>query len=335
MNCGNLLRFAVSRLRSLPLKEKLLLCEVLSDPEDFAALCKSDLEQILQRHTRIKKWNPAEQLAEAAEDEKALTRGDFNYTFYWDKDYPPLLREIFDPPFLLYFRGNLPDPEKPGLAVVGTRYPSGNGLREAFRLGLEAGGSGIAVISGLAKGIDNAAHKGNTSGGGRSVAVLGCGIDFMYPRSSIPAAHEMLKAGGCVLSEYGPGTEPRKYNFPERNRIISGLARSVVVMEAPARSGALITADFALEQGRELYVHAACLHGKNGEGCRRLHAEGAKAADGWSEIAEDWGLARRKPSGSNSPVRKENDNRDGELAVLLEKELNGKLVAYAGEHFER
>jgi len=192
---------------------------------------------------------------------------------------------------------------------------------------MDAGKAGIAVISGLAMGIDIAAHEGNTAGGGRSVAVLGCGIDTVYPPSSAAAARRMLEAGGCLISEYGIGSLPLKHHFPERNRIISGIARAVVVVEAPAKSGALITAEFALEQGKDLYVHGRCIASSKNAGLRRLGADGAETVDSGNDILRAWGFDVASPADRVAGVAQ------GGI-LLLEKELKGEIVAYAGEYYE-
>lgn len=323
---------ALNRIRPITLQEKIRLCEVLNGPSAFAGLSKASMERIIARSTRIRTWEPSDWLKAAFEDEKGLTDGDFNCTFYLDPDYPPLLREIHDPPFLLFYRGRLPDPTKPLLAIVGTRRPSGCGRKAAFALGLDAGRHGISVVSGLASGIDYSAHKGNLAGRGLSVGVLGCGIDRIYPTSSIRTAHEMVLSGGCVLSEYGTGVPPLRYHFPERNRIISGLARSVVVVEAPERSGALITADFALEQGRDLLVHSGCLEVGINQGCRRLRFDGADAVGSAAAVLRIWGVGTGLPDNHGTIV---SDRSDTGSAELLEREVKGELVTYAGEYFEK
>lgn len=189
---------------------------------------------------------------------------------------------------------------------------------------------GADVVSGLAMGIDAAAHLGNAEAGGKSVAVLGCGIDRIYPASSNAAAYRILAAGGCILGEYGCGVPPTKYNFPERNRIISGLCRATVVIEAPDRSGALITADFALNQGRDLFVHAGVLDSRRNGGCRKLAFDGAPAVSTASEVLREGDTAV-------DVVRKNGimpAGADGS-AELLEREIKGELVRYAGEYFEK
>jgi DNA processing protein len=172
-------------------------------------------------------------------------------------------------------------------AMVGTRRPRGAALRAAFEIGRDLGRLGVSVVSGLALGIDAASHRGNLEGGAGTYAVLGSGADEIYPASNRPLARRILETGGGILSEYPPGTAPRKWHFPARNRIISALARGTLIVEAPAKSGALITARFALEQGRDLWVAAA---GLASEGAARLAEDGAGIVYSAADIARDWGL---------------------------------------------
>ena len=328
MAISRTLALAINRIRSISAFEKMRLAATLHSPRDLLGLSLGDLECIIRRRTRIRTWEPRVWVKQAEHDEKSLTVGDFKCTFYFGRDYPPLLREIHDPPYLLFYRGTLPGQDAPALAVVGTRYPTGRGKKAAFGLGLDAGFAGISVVSGLARGIDSAAHEGNSAGGGKSVAVLGCGIDRIYPDSSTAVARRMLEAGGCVFSEHGTGILPLKYNFPERNRIISGIARSVVVVEAPEKSGALITAEFALEQGRDLYVHGGCLEtGING-GCRRLKSEGAEAVYGGADILTSWGYVCENTASPSFEGTEEG-------RAKLKKELSGELITYAGEYYSK
>jgi DNA processing protein len=185
--------------------------------------------------------------------EKARIRG-INMVSWYSPLYPPLLREIYDPPVLLFFRGKLPDPQNPLVAIVGTRKPSPAASAQAFDIARGLGRGGISVVSGLAIGIDACAHRGNIEGGVPTVAVLGSGVDEVYPSSNRVLARRILETGGALLSEYPPGMGPRKWTFPARNRIISGLCRGVLIVEAPQKSGALITARFALDQNRDLWT---------------------------------------------------------------------------------
>jgi DNA processing protein len=167
--------------------------------------------------------------------------------------YPPLLAELHDPPAVLHVRGDAELLREPAVAIVGARSCSSYGARVARELARELARAGLVVVSGLARGIDGEAHRGTLDGGGRTVAVLGCGIDRDYPRSHSELARRILERG-AVVSEYQPGVEPAPWRFPARNRIIAGLCVATVVVEARERSGALITADFALELGREVFA---------------------------------------------------------------------------------
>ncbi|TMJ97561.1 MAG: DNA-protecting protein DprA [Actinobacteria bacterium] len=168
--------------------------------------------------------------------------------------FPPLLAQLHDPPARLYVRGGPPEVlSRPAVAVVGARSCSAYGAQVARTLGRELGGAGAVVVSGLARGVDSEAHRGALDAGGVTVAVLGCGIDRDYPRAHADLAAR-IAASGAIVSEYPPGVEPAPWRFPARNRIVAGLALAVVVVEARARSGALITADFSLELGRDVFA---------------------------------------------------------------------------------
>lgn len=171
------------------------------------------------------------------------------------RSYPPLLAAIHDPPRRLYLRGegSVEMLSRPAAAVVGTRSCSPYGAQVARRLGRELAAAGVTVVSGLARGVDAEAHRGALEAGGPTVAVLGCGIDRDYPRAHAALARRIAEVG-LLVSEYEPGVEPAPWRFPARNRIIAGLAAATVIVEARARSGALITADFALEDGREVFA---------------------------------------------------------------------------------
>jgi len=169
------------------------------------------------------------------------------------RTFPPLLAQLHDPPAQLYVRGDVDALVQPAVAVVGARSCSSYGAQVARGLAKELAAAGVVVVSGLARGIDGEAHRGALEGGGRTVAVLGCGIDRDYPRSNAELAAK-IRMQGAVVSEYPPGVEPAPWRFPARNRIIAGLCLSTVVVEARERSGALITADFALELGRDVFA---------------------------------------------------------------------------------
>ena len=191
-----------------------------------------------------------------------------------EEGYPKNLLQLPDAPSRLYVLGELPDPMRPAIAIVGARNCSSYGKNMAYEYARILTQTGIQVISGLARGVDAAAHAGALAAGGKTYGVMGCGVDFCYPTSSRKLYHVMQQQGG-ILSEFAPGTPPLSYHFPLRNRIISGLSEAILVVEAKEKSGSLITADAALEQGRTVFA----LPGRAGdllsEGCNRLIYQGA------------------------------------------------------------
>jgi DNA processing protein len=202
----------------------------------------------------------------------------------WDGDaYPPLLRHLPDPPALLYLRGALAD--QPALAVVGARQASAAGRRLTGELCAELAARGIAIVSGLARGIDTAAHEGALRGQGQTIAVLGCGIDRIYPPEN-RRLFQRIGERGAILSEYPPDTPPLAGHFPGRNRIISGLAQGVLIVEAAEGSGSLITAEFALEQGREVFAVPGPVYAETSGGVNRLLKEGAHLVTGVADILD-------------------------------------------------
>ncbi len=209
----------------------------------------------------------------------------------WDSDYPQVLRDIPDPPVLLYGCGNLP--EGPTLAVVGTRRPSDFGRVFTEQLAEELAAAGMVIISGLARGIDTAAHRGALNADGKTLAVLGCGIDRVYPAENIRLYHQIIKQG-ALISEYPPGIETLPGHFPGRNRIISGLSKGTLVIEACRNSGSLITTEFALEQGREVMAVPGGVDRKTSYGPNLLIKQGAHPVTEATEILEILGVSRHK-----------------------------------------
>lgn len=191
-----------------------------------------------------------------------------------DDSYPLRLKELENPPPVLYVRGTLQAEDAWAVAVVGTRRASAYGRRVAEEVAGELGHHGVTVVSGLARGVDTLAHRAALQTGGRTLAVLGSGVDHIYPPENRRLA-EAVVANGALLSDYAPGTAPEASNFPPRNRIIAGLARAVVVIEAGARSGALITANFAADQGKDVLAVPGNIYSPVSRGCNRLIAQGA------------------------------------------------------------
>jgi DNA processing protein len=204
-----------------------------------------------------------------------------------DHDYPANLRQIADPPPYFFVRGTIAAADPKFIAVVGARAASDAGRRMARRLGLELAGKGFTVVSGMARGIDCEAHQGALDGGGKTVAVMGCGIDIIYPPDNKTIAEAMIESGGGLMSELPLGTPPIPENFPSRNRLISGLCLGVVVVEAAEKSGSLITARMALEQDRQVFaVPGSPLTGKT-RGSNRLLKEGARLVECVEDVIEE------------------------------------------------
>jgi DNA processing protein len=286
-----LLDLIISRIPGLKRDDAKQLCLRFDREEDLVKLDRNGLEMILG-HPVEKMVLPMDRIRILAEKDAAAAklRGIKIVTFL-EEDYPPLLKEIFDPPVLLYYRGELPEPSQRLVAVAGTRKPGGAASAQAFSLGRELGLAGLPVVSGLALGIDALAHRGNIEGGGKTIAVLGSGADYVYPTSNKELARRILDTGGCMLSEFPPGTRPFKWNFPARNRIFSGLCRGVVIVEAPERSGALITAAFAVEHNRDLWVASTGVASPGGKGTAKLAAEGAKIISSAKDILQEWNIS--------------------------------------------
>jgi DNA processing protein len=250
-----------------------------------------------------------------------------------DEDYPELLRQIASPPAVLFALGE-PDFTHPSVALVGTRQASEYGLHMAQRLAGELARQGLWVVSGMASGIDTAAHLGALEAGGRTLAVLGCGPDVVYPRANAPL-HARIQRQGAVVAEYPLGHPPDAGTFPRRNRLISGLSLGTVVVEAPAQSGALITASFALDQNREVFAVPGEVRGGRSAGCHRLIKEGAKLVEGVGDVLEELGprferLAQLALDFSSPPVSSHPELAPGEkqvFALLGEEPLHIDALA--------
>jgi DNA processing protein len=201
-------------------------------------------------------------------------------------EYPGLLEEISDAPLILYARGRLENPNIPCLAVVGSRRPTVYGLQMAQGIASDLGSRGICIVSGMARGIDGAAHRGCMKSGGTTIAVLGCGIDVVYPPEHRQLKEQITNAG-LVISEFSPGTAPNPHNFPIRNRIISGLSEGALVVEASEKSGSLITARLALEQNREVFAVPGNNTSPTSYGPNYLIKQGAKLVQSWKDVVEE------------------------------------------------
>jgi DNA processing protein len=259
------------------------------------------------------------------------------------QELPPLLRAIHDPPRRLYLRGEGEREllERPAVAIVGARACSPYGRQVARMLGRELASAGLVVVSGLARGIDGEAHRGALDAGGCTVAVLGCGIDRDYPATNVALARA-IAASSLIVSEYGPGVEPLPFRFPARNRIVAGLCAATIVVEARERSGALITADFALEEGREVFAVPGEITSSLSAGTNALLRLGATPLTSAADVLEAFGIDAPEraavshplldllPASADELVR--SSGRDAaEVAVALaELELAGVVVEGEG-----
>jgi DNA processing protein len=225
-----------------------------------------------------------------------------------DADYPPPLLEIGDPPPVFYCLGRRELLARPALAIVGSRNATPQGIADAEAFAAALSAAGLTIVSGLAQGIDAAAHRGALREAGSSIAVVGTGLDRVYPAKNRDLAHE-LAARGLLISEFAPGTPPLAQNFPRRNRLVSGLARGVLVVEATLSSGSLITARLGGEQGREVFALPGSIHSPFSKGCHRLLREGAKLVETAQDVLDELRLPHA-PVAAAGGTRRDADDAD-------------------------
>ena len=271
-----------------------------------------------------------------------------------DADYPQALLNIPDPPLLLYIKGRLDLLNHSSLAIVGSRTASTQGIRNSEAFARAASEAGLCIISGMAHGIDTAAHVGGLSGKGSSIAVVGTGLDKVYPSANRDLAHQLAQ-DGALMSEFPLGMPPLAHNFPRRNRIISGLSLGCLVIEATLQSGSLITARMALEQGREVFAIPGSIHMPQSKGCHALIKQGAKLVENANDILEElnWYSATANTAAINKiehpvfahlgfdPVDIDSLSQCSGLtiealsAILLQLELDGQVATLAGGMYQR
>ncbi|MEP7212946.1 MAG: DNA-processing protein DprA [Acidobacteriota bacterium] len=253
-----------------------------------------------------------------------------------DGSYPALLREIADPPITLYVRGDWQACfEQPCVAVIGSRQCSTYGANASEMLARDLASRGICVVSGLARGIDTAAHKGAIAGKGKTIAVMGTGLDTVYPKENARLVNEILDAGGAVVTQFPLGTPPLKDNFPYRNRIISGLSLGVLIIEASERSGSLITARLATEQNREVMAVPGNITSRNSFGTNYLIKAGAKLVQQWQDVVAELPAdiaARILPPKIDEPEHNGKRNAETAPADLSQNELKIWKLLVPDEH---
>ena len=282
-----------------------------------------------------------------------LSQDGHSLTTFADAQYPQLLLQIPDPPPMLYALGDASHLNRPALAIVGSRNATPQGLANARSFAKAASNSGLTVVSGLALGIDTAAHRGALDGSGSTVAVLGCGVDIDYPRSNAALAREITQHG-AIVSEFALGTPPLTSNFPRRNRIISGLTQGCLVVEAALASGSLITARLAAEHGREVFAIPGSIHSPLARGCHALIRQGAKLVETAADIMQEFHLSVEQSApqildsdnallqyigydscGLDSLVQHSGLTAAAVSVMLLTLELEGKVACLPGGLYQR
>jgi DNA processing protein len=270
-----------------PVKSKKLL-DTYKDPQIIFFLTEPELkENKLLTQKNIKELLNREKRDKIDSINKVMLKNDIKIITLLDGNYPERLKQIYDPPITLYYQGKFKLSEF-SMAVVGSRKTTNYGAFAAKKLAYELALRGCQIVSGLARGIDSIAHEGCLDAGGKTAAVLGCGLDYIYPPENSCLYESILKSGGLIISEYPPGTPPLQYNFPARNRIISGISSGVLIVEAAKRSGSLITAGFALEQGKEVFAVPGNIDCVYSLGTNQLIRDGAKIVLEVEDILEEF-----------------------------------------------
>ena len=314
----SLIALFIDNIRNLGRRDKLKLLMLAAEDAGVCSLGPEDACRFLKGYLSAEK----ETIASVAETVDMIIekcrQNNIKIITYPDSRYPPLLRDIYDPPAALYVRGGMYDFSSAAIAVVGTRRATGRALKAAYETGFVLGSENTVVVSGLASGIDSEAHRGCLDGMGVTAAVLGNGLDSVYPPANRKLASKILEQGGVLISEYPPGAPPLKHHFPERNRIISGLAGSLILIQAPEKSGALITAGYAADEGRDVYIHRDGLGSIQGAGGKILAENGAEIIS----LFRDSAYRVNSNGGLTDPK-------------LIEDEILGKIVNNKGTYYRR
>lgn len=295
----------LSRLPGLGVRRWQGLCEALENPLDVLQLPATSQRTLglpAEASSLLQAWQSRDTkqplLAQVRELHRQTLEQGISMLGWGDADYPEALRQIADPPLVLYYRGDTALMGRPQIGVVGSRNATRAGLDNAHSFARALSERGYLITSGLAQGIDGAAHSGALAAGAPTIAVIGTGLDVIYPSAHRALFNDIL-GQGLILSEYPPGTRPKPGHFPRRNRIISGLSRGVLVVEASLRSGSLITARLALEQGREVFAIPGSIHNPQARGCHALIRQGARLVETVDDIEEEltawWSEGRADP----------------------------------------
>lgn len=313
--------------------EKRQLAGQIRSPQD--GLCAQPPLQLTGQTDRWTEWLQPLGRIQAAEDlirqwlDDAPASGiPRRWVSYWDEDYPAILRNSPRPPWLLLLEGQLPPATAPVLAIVGSRSATRAGLRRAREFAAEMARHGWVIASGMARGIDGAAHAGALDAGGHTLAVLGCGIDVVYPPEHAHLRAAIVQAGGAVISEYPPGTPPHERFFPARNRIIAACSNGVLVVEAAVRSGSLITAHMANEMGRAVMAIPGSIDSPQSRGCHQMIRAGARLVESVEDIFDELQGIKGQASlpGLPKPQAVKPENHNG-----MSKAMRGLLALFKGQ----
>lgn len=288
----------LSLIKGLGPKKKYKLLKLYNSPKEIYKLKKEELlkiEGIGEEIARNIILSKNERLLDC--HIKYMIENKIEVIHIYEKDYPQNLKEIYDPPIILYIKGNKKILNNKNIGIVGCRKCTDYGKKAAEYFAYNLAKENINIISGLASGVDSYAHLGClstynksqncgkvNSDCGKTIAVVGNGLDIVYPKENIELANEIIKSGGAIISEYPSGTKPDKMNFPARNRIISGISCGIIVVEAKEKSGTLITVDFALEQGRDVFVVPGNINSINSIGTNHLIKQGAKMVTVYEDV---------------------------------------------------
>lgn len=275
----------LSLIKNLGSKRKLKLLELYRTPEEIYKLTKEELiningigetianDIIISKNEKILNYHI-----------KYMKENNIKIININEREYPQALKKIYDPPISLYVKGNIEKLNNKNIGIVGCRECTKYGKKSAEYFAYNLSKQNINIVSGLAKGIDSYAHLGSLNNG-NTIAVLGNGLDMIYPKENLELANEIIKRGGTIISEYPCGTKPDKMKFPARNRIISGISSGIIVIEAKEKSGTLITVDFALEQGRDVFVVPGNINSINSVGTNDLIKQGARLVTTYEDVS--------------------------------------------------
>ncbi len=267
--------YRFSKMKGLTGKDKKTIIEHFGSAACFFEACESKLKDLELSEKSIKAIETFKKETDYEEEFKKLLDSDIGFVSIEDDEYPLKLRSVNDPVYALYYIGKLPGRDVRSVGVVGARKCTPYGKYLALKTGEVLASNGIEIISGLAMGIDRFSHEGALNANGKTFAVLGCGVNVVYPHMNWKIYERIIETGGGIISEYPPDTKPLSAYFPQRNRIISGLSDAVIVVEAAKKSGSLITADFALEQGRDVFAYPGRIGDVMSEGSNNLIKQGA------------------------------------------------------------